>query len=50
LPTKEKPVRAMELAKAVFVDDWAKVQEAFTIAENRFQQITVLTVRSASTG
>jgi hypothetical protein len=35
-------VRAVDLAKAVFDDDWQEVQEAFTIAENRFQEITVL--------
>lgn len=42
MPTKEKPVRALELAKAVFAEEWEKVQEAFAIAENRFQQITIL--------
>ena len=42
MPSEKKPLRAADLAKAVFDDEWQKVQEAFTIAENRFQEITVL--------
>ena len=42
MTTEKKPVRAVEVAKLVFADEWQKAQEAFAIAENRFQEITVL--------
>jgi hypothetical protein len=39
---KDKALGSAIVAKAVFAEEWQKTQEAFNIAENRFQQITVL--------
>ena len=37
MPTEKKPLRAADVSKAVFDEEWQKVQEAFNIAENRLQ-------------